>query len=260
MASGSSIDSTSSAEDKRPSYSGPSPRRDGPHLPRTSEALLASWSSRFGARLGAGASGALARAHSPGSRNRTRAPHAGAAAGARRGTRRGRSATGTGAGGNAFVLQALLALRAHHAEALAARAGGAAATRHPGGTRPRSGRAARRASAAARAAVCRAGALRQRHPGKCKKRRGRSCTDELQGCLLYLLLLEPDVPELLEPLLVPEPELELPMPLLLGELELLLGEELLLLLGELELGELLDVPPLEELEPLPDLLKYASHS
>jgi len=75
-----------------------------------------------------------------------------------------------------------------------------------------------------------------------------------------LLLLEPDVPELLEPLLVPEPELELPMPLLLGELELLLGEELLLLLGELELGELLDVPPLEELEPLPDLLKYASHS
>lgn len=74
-----------------------------------------------------------------------------------------------------------------------------------------------------------------------------------------MLLLEPDVPELLEPLLVPEPELELPMPLLLGELELLLGEELLLL-GELELGELLDVPPLEELEPLPDLLKWASHS
>src|SRR3954468_22224319 len=127
MASGSSIDSTSSAEDKRPSYSGPSPRRDGPHLPRTSEALLACWSGGFGARLGAGASGALARAHSPGSRNRTRAPHAGAAAGARRGTRRGRgaagrgrSATGTGAGGDAFVLQALLALRAHHAEALAA--------------------------------------------------------------------------------------------------------------------------------------------
>jgi len=76
-----------------------------------------------------------------------------------------------------------------------------------------------------------------------------------------LLLLEPDVPELLEPLLVPEPELELPMPLLLGDLVLLLGEELLLLLGELELGELLlEVPPLEELEPLPDLLKCASHS
>ncbi len=66
----------------------------------------------------------------------------------------------------------------------------------------------------------------------------------------YLLLLEP-VPELLEPLLVPE--LELPMPLLLGEV-VLLGDELLL--GEL----LLDVPPLEELELLPDLLKYASHS
>jgi hypothetical protein len=76
----------------------------------------------------------------------------------------------------------------------------------------------------------------------------------------YLLLLEPDVPELLEPLLVPEPELELPMPLLLGDFGLLLGEELLEL-GELELGELLlEVPPLEELEPLPDLLKWASHS
>jgi hypothetical protein len=78
-----------------------------------------------------------------------------------------------------------------------------------------------------------------------------------------LLVLEPDVPELLEPLLVPEPELELPMPPLLGEVVLLGDEELLLgelLLGELLLGELLlDVPPLEELE-LPDLLKYASHS
>src|SRR3954462_8348363 len=125
MASGSSIDSTSSAEDKRPSYSGPSPRRDGPHLPRTSEALLACWSSRFGARLGAGASGALTRAHTAGSRHCTRAAHG-----------RGRGATGTGAGGDAFVLQALLTLRAHHAEALAALAGSAAATRHPGGTRP----------------------------------------------------------------------------------------------------------------------------
>jgi hypothetical protein len=78
-----------------------------------------------------------------------------------------------------------------------------------------------------------------------------------------LLVLEPDVPELLEPLLVPEPELELPMPLLLGEVGLL-GDGLLLgelVLGELLLGELLlDVPPLEELELLPDLLKYASHS
>lgn len=80
-------------------------------------------------------------------------------------------------------------------------------------------------------------------------------------------MLEP-VPELLEPLLVPEPELELPMPLLLGEDGLLgdglLGDGLLLgelLLGELLLGELLlEVPPLEELELLPDLLKYASHS
>jgi len=80
-------------------------------------------------------------------------------------------------------------------------------------------------------------------------------------------VLEP-VPELLEPLLVPEPELELPMPLLLGEDGLLgdglLGDGLLLgelLLGELLLGELLlEVPPLEELELLPDLLKYASHS
>lgn len=67
--------------------------------------------------------------------------------------------------------------------------------------------------------------------------------------------------ELLEPMPLLEPELELP--LLLGELELLLGEWVLLLpdeLGdELLLGELLlDVPPLEEL--LPDLLKYASHS
>ena len=71
-------------------------------------------------------------------------------------------------------------------------------------------------------------------------------------------MLEPDVPELLEPLLVPEPELELPMPPLLGEVGLL-GDGLLL--GELLLGELLlDVPPLEELELLPDLLKYASHS
>ena len=70
-------------------------------------------------------------------------------------------------------------------------------------------------------------------------------------------MLEP-VPELLEPLLVPEPELELPMPLLLGE-DGLLGDGLLL--GELLLGELLlEVPPLEELELLPDLLKYASHS
>jgi hypothetical protein len=61
------------------------------------------------------------------------------------------------------------------------------------------------------------------------------------------LLVEP-VPELLEPLLLGE--------LVLGEL--LLGE---LLLGELVLGELLlDVPPLEELELLPDLLKCASHS
>jgi hypothetical protein len=78
-----------------------------------------------------------------------------------------------------------------------------------------------------------------------------------------LLVLEPDVPELLEPLLVPEPELELPMPLLLGE-DGLLGDGLLLgelVLGELLLGELLlDVPPLEELELLPDLLKYASHT
>jgi hypothetical protein len=73
-----------------------------------------------------------------------------------------------------------------------------------------------------------------------------------------LLVLEPEVPELLEPLLVPEPELELPMPPLLGEVGLL-GDGLLL--GELLLGELLlDVPPLEELELLPDLLKYASHS
>ena len=73
-----------------------------------------------------------------------------------------------------------------------------------------------------------------------------------------MLVLEPEVPELLEPLLVPEPELELPMPPLLGEIGLL-GEGLLL--GELLLGELLlDVPPLEELELLPDLLKYASHS
>jgi hypothetical protein len=73
-----------------------------------------------------------------------------------------------------------------------------------------------------------------------------------------LLVLEPDVPELLEPLLVPEPELELPMPLLLGDGVLVLGE---LVLGELLLGELLlEVPPLEELELLPDLLKYASHS
>ena len=72
-------------------------------------------------------------------------------------------------------------------------------------------------------------------------------------------MLEPDVPELLEPLLVPEPELELPMPLLLGDLGLLLGD--VLLLGELVLGELLlEVPPLEELELLPDLLKCASHS
>jgi len=72
-----------------------------------------------------------------------------------------------------------------------------------------------------------------------------------------LLVLEPDVPELLEPLLVPE--LELPMPLLLGEVVLLGDDELLL--GELLLGELLlDVPPLEELELLPDLLKCASHS
>ena len=67
-----------------------------------------------------------------------------------------------------------------------------------------------------------------------------------------------------ELLLEPVPELELPMPLLLGEWVLLLPDELLgeeLLLGELELGELLlDVPPLEELELLPDLLKYASHS
>ena len=71
-------------------------------------------------------------------------------------------------------------------------------------------------------------------------------------------MLEPDVPELLEP-----------MPLLLGEVGLLLGDELLgdgllgdgLVLGELLLGELLlDVPPLEELELLPDLLKCASHS
>jgi len=71
-------------------------------------------------------------------------------------------------------------------------------------------------------------------------------------------VLEPDVPELLEP-----------MPLLLGEVGLLLGDELLgdgllgdeVLLGELLLGELLlDVPPLEELELLPDLLKCASHS
>jgi len=68
------------------------------------------------------------------------------------------------------------------------------------------------------------------------------------------------VPELLEPV----PELELPMPLLLGEVELLpdelgdeLGDELL---GDgLLLGELLLVPPLEELL-LPDLLKCASHS
>jgi hypothetical protein len=69
-----------------------------------------------------------------------------------------------------------------------------------------------------------------------------------------LLVLEPEVPELLEPvpLLVPEPELELPLPLLLGAGVLLLGDGLLL--GEL----LLDVPPLEEL--LPDLLKCASHS
>src|SRR6185312_13839814 len=100
--------------------------------------------------------------------------------------------------------------------------------------------------------------LSQRHAGKCKKRRGRSCTDELQGYLLYLLV--PD--ELGEELLLePVPELELPMPLLLGEVELLpdvLGDELL---GELLLGELLlDVPPLEELELLPDLLKWASHS
>jgi hypothetical protein len=72
-------------------------------------------------------------------------------------------------------------------------------------------------------------------------------------------LLEPDVPELLEPLLVPEPELELPMPLLLGAGVLLLGE--VVLLGDgLLLGELLEVPPLEELELLPDLLKCASHS
>src|SRR3954468_22474851 len=50
------------------------------------------------------------------------------------------------------------------------------------------------------------------------------------------------------------------MPLLLGDFGLLLGEELLEL-GELLLGELLlEVPPLEELEPLPDLLKCASHS
>jgi pimeloyl-ACP methyl ester carboxylesterase len=68
------------------------------------------------------------------------------------------------------------------------------------------------------------------------------------------------VPELLDPV----PELELPMPLLLGEVELLpdelgdeLGDELL---GDgLLLGELLLVPPLEELL-LPDLLKCASHS
>jgi hypothetical protein len=73
-----------------------------------------------------------------------------------------------------------------------------------------------------------------------------------------LLVLEPDVPELLEPLLVPEPELGLPMPLLLGDGVLVLGE---LVLGELLLGELLlEVPPLEELELLPDLLKCASHS
>jgi len=72
-------------------------------------------------------------------------------------------------------------------------------------------------------------------------------------------VLEPEVPELLEPLLVPEPELELPMPPLLGDLVLLLGD--VLLLGELVLGELLlEVPPLEELELLPDLLKCASHS
>src|SRR6478672_8199869 len=54
------------------------------------------------------------------------------------------------------------------------------------------------------------------------------------------------------------------MPLLLGEVGLLLGDELLgdgLLGDELLLGELLlDVPPLEELELLPDLLKWASHS
>src|SRR5262249_21719059 len=115
-----------------------------------------------------------------------------------------------------------------------------------------------RASAAAGAAVCGARALRQRHARKCKKRRGRSCTDELQGCLLYLLLPDGLGEELLgELLLAPPlgllPELELPMPLL-GEVVLLpdeLGDELLL-------GELLLVPPLEEL--LPDLLKYASHS
>src|SRR6185436_10952881 len=153
----------------------------------------------------------------------------------------------------AFVLEALLALRAHHAEALAARAGSAAAARHTGGTRPRSRWASRRASAAARATVCGSRALSQRHAGKCKKRRGRSCTDELQGYLLYLLV--PD--ELGEELLLePVPELERPMPLLLGDVELLpdvLGDELL---GEL----LLDVPPLEEMELLPDLLKWASHS
>src|SRR3954470_16656715 len=154
MASGASIDSTSSDKDKGPSYSGPPPRRDGPHLQRTSEALLASWSSRFGARLGTGASGALTRAHTAGSRNCTRAAEG-----------RGRGATGTGAGGDAFVLQALLALRAHHAEALAALAGSAAAARHSGGTGPRSRRAARRASAVAGATGRGPGALRHRHAG-----------------------------------------------------------------------------------------------
>ena len=64
-----------------------------------------------------------------------------------------------------------------------------------------------------------------------------------------------------ELLLEPVPELELPMPLLLGDVELLPDELGELLLGELLLGELLlDVPPLEELELLPDLLKWASHS
>jgi hypothetical protein len=77
----------------------------------------------------------------------------------------------------------------------------------------------------------------------------------------YLLLPEELGDELL---LEPVPELELPMPLLLGEVELLpdeLGDELgdEVLGDELLLGELLLVPPLEELL-LPDLLKCASHS
>src|SRR5262249_55251064 len=137
IASASSMGSIASPDEDSffmlPSYSGPSPRRRRPASATDFLRLFAGRSGRFRARLGAGAAGALARAHTAGSRNSTRAAHAGAAAagpgGRRRGAGRGRGTAGARAGGNAFVLQALVTLRAHHAEALAARAGSAAAAR-----------------------------------------------------------------------------------------------------------------------------------